>query len=154
YLDFLVRHDHNFFRLWVWEQSAWVPWTSEKLWFSPLPYQRTGPGTALDGKPQFNLRAWNSQYFQRLRARIREAGDLGIYVSVMLFNGWSVDVKPMTPALQRKGLGDPWPGHPFHPDNNIHGIDGGGRGKVHTLQNPAVTELQKAYVRKMIDTVG
>jgi hypothetical protein len=156
YLDFLVRHDHNFFRLFVWEQSAWVPWSREKVWFTPLPYQRTGPGTALDGEPRFNLRAWNPQYVQRLRARVREAGDLGIYVSVMLFNGWSVDGKrsAMTAKLQKNGLGDPWRGHPFNPDNNINGIDGGGWGKVHTLQNPTVTELQKAYVRKVTDTVG
>ena len=25
YLDFLDRHNHNFIRLWVWEQAAWDP---------------------------------------------------------------------------------------------------------------------------------
>lgn len=156
YLDFLVRHGHNFFRLYVWEEAAGVPWSGEKVWFAPLPYARTGPGTASDGYPRFNLREWNPQYFERLRTRVRQAGERGVYVSVMLFNGWSVDGKrsAMTAELQKRGLGDPWRGHPFNSDNNMNGIDAGGWGKVHTLQNLAITELQKAYVRKVIDTVG
>ena len=156
YLDFLVQHDHNFFRLYVWEQAAGVPWSSEHVYFTPLPYQRTGPGDALDGRPKFNLRVWNPVYFQRLRERVQRAGQRGIYVSVMLFNGWSVDGKrsAMTATLQENGLGDPWLGHPFHRDNNVNGIDGGAMGEVHTLRNKAVTDLQKAYVEKVIDTVG
>lgn len=161
YLDFLVRHGHNFFRLYVWEQAAGVPWTNEEIWFRPMPYQRTGPGLALDGKPRFDLRRWNPEYFERLRARVREAGDRGIYVSVMLFNGWSVDNKSsaMSDARRRRGLGNPWRGHPFNRANNINGIDAALVGDdegigAHTLHNPNVTELQKAYVRKVIDTVG
>lgn len=156
YLEFLADHGHNFFRLYVWEQAFGVPWTGRPVWFSPLPYQRTGPGMALDGRPRFNLHAWNPDYFQRLRERVQEAGNRGIYVSVMLFNGWSVDAKSgaMTDGLRRQGLGDPWKGHPFNPQNNVNGIDGGAGGLVHSLGNPLVTELQKAYVRKVIDTVG
>ncbi len=49
--------------------------------------------------------------------------------------------------------------HPFNEANNINGIDGDpdndGEGKeVHTLQVPAVTRLQEAYVRKVIDTLN
>ena len=156
YLDLLTRHGHNFIRLYVWEQASGVAWTNEPVWFSPLPYLRTGPGTALDGLPRFNLKKWNEDYFTRLRSRVQEAGEKGIYVSVMLFDGWSVDGKRdgIPQDVQKRGLGDPWRGHPFHRGNNLNGIDGGEWGQVHTLRNPEAAQLQKAYVRKVIDTVG
>jgi hypothetical protein len=51
YLNFLQQYDHNFVRLWAWEQAAWSNESSAKITFDPLPYQRRGPGTALDGRP-------------------------------------------------------------------------------------------------------
>ena len=52
-----------------------------------------------------------------------------------------------------------WRGHPFHPGNNINGIDAGvegdrNTGKPHSLANPAVNEIQAAYIRKVVDTVN
>jgi hypothetical protein len=45
YLDFLVKNNHNFFRLYAWEQSHWFPdspvKSAEGAWFAPLPYVRT-----------------------------------------------------------------------------------------------------------------
>jgi hypothetical protein len=66
----------------------------------------------------------------------------------MLFEGW---------AMQR--VEDGWKLHPFHPKNNINGVNGdsNGNGKgleVHELAVSAVTEIQKAYIRKVIDTVN
>jgi hypothetical protein len=135
----------------VWEQAAWGPWTADKIEFDPLPYQRTGHGVALDGGPKFDLSQFNQAYFDRLRERVVAAGNRGIYVSVMLFQGWSIDKKPNRP-------GNPWPGHPFHRNNNINGVDGdlndNGQGEeIHTLLVPRITALQEAYVRKVIDTV-
>jgi Family of unknown function (DUF6298) len=152
YLDFLERHGHNFIRLYVWEQAAWFPGTQEKVVIAPLPYLRPGPGKALDGGPRFDLTQFNPAYFSRLRERVQAAGARGIYVSVMLFDGWSLELKGRT-------VGNPWRGHPFNRSNNINGIDGDtdgdGEGKeVHTLINPAVTALQKAYIRHVIDTIG
>lgn len=151
YLDWFQRYQHNFIRLWVWEQAAWAPWTTSKIVFSPLPYLRTGPGRALDGEPKFDLAKFNEEYFDRLRNRVSAAGDRGIYVSVMLFQGWSHK------KLDKPG--DPWPGHPFHKDNNINGINGDPNGdgngwEVHTLRVPAITRLQEAYVRKVVDTLN
>ena len=76
------------------------------------------------------------------------ARDRGIYVSVMLFEGWGLQFSPGA-----------WEGHPFNPKNNINGIDGDtnadGKGiEVHELGNKAVTEIQEAYIRKVIDTVN
>jgi hypothetical protein len=153
YLSFLQANHHNFFRLWTWEQAKGAPWTSAGIWFAPMPYQRTGSQNALDGKPQFDLTKFNQAYFDRLRERVIQAGDRGIYVSIMLFDGWSIENKGTGP-------GNPWPGHPFNFYNNINNeIDGdlnhNGQGEeTHTLQSPAITTLQEAYVRKVIDTVN
>ena len=152
YLALLKQKNHNFIRLWVWEQAAWAPWTTEKVEFYPVPYARPGPGVALDGSPKFDLTQFNQAYFDRLRTRVQAAGDHGIYVSVMLFQGWSVGKKPDNP-------GNPWKGHPFNRQNNINGIDGdrdgnGEGAEVHTLQLPAITALQERYVRKVMDTLG
>jgi hypothetical protein len=153
YLDFLVRHDHNFIRLWRWELVMWDTKannekTAKHLVAAPHPWARTGPGSALDGKSKFNLDRFDDAYFQRLRQRVRAARDRGICVSVMLFEGW---------GLQH--VADAWKAHPFHPSNHVNGLDADldrdGRGlEVHTLRVPAVTRAQEAYVRKVIDVVN
>lgn len=152
YLDFLQKHHHNFVRLWTEEEMEWEIEQKSKPAVRnvmiPLPWARTGPGVARDGKPRFDLSQFNPAYFDRLRSRVQDAGRRGIYVSVMLFEGW---------VQQQKGRR--WKDHPFHPDNNINNIDGDadgdGRGTdVHMLANPAVTRLQEAYVRHVLDAVG
>jgi hypothetical protein len=151
YLDFLAKYNHNFIRLWAWEGAAWwYQGGQNDEYYVPLAYARTGPGKASDGKPKFDLEKFNPEYFDRLRSRVIAARDRGIYVGVMLFQGWSI---------YNHDYGNPWPLHPFNQANNINGINGDpdkdGQGKeVHTLQVPAVTRLQEAYVRKVIDTVN
>ena len=156
YLNFLEAHHHNFFRLWTWEQSRWAAETSdENYWFHPMPYERTGPGTALDGKLKFDLTRFDQTYFDRMRQRIMVAGARGIYVSIMLFDGWSVG--PGDPQYGA-GKNNPWKGHPFNKNNNINGIngdpDGNNIGETQNLSIQSVTTLQEAYVRKVIDTVN
>jgi uncharacterized protein YjdB len=153
YLDFLNSHGHNFFRLWAWDQAKWTAEISSAYWFSPGPYLRSGPGTALDGKPKFDLTQFNQAYFDRLRQRVSDAGARGIYVSVMLFDGWSVGTKGGS------ALNNPWKGHPYNAANNINGIDPDtnhdGLGyESQTLGNSSVTALEDAYVRKVIDAVN
>jgi Family of unknown function (DUF6298) len=149
YLNFLQQYEHNFVRLWAWEQAAWTNESTAKIIFDPLPYQRKGPGTALDGGRKFDLTRFNQAYFDRLRSRVVEAGQRGIYVSVMLFQGFSSQRKAM-------GGGNPWAGHPFNVRNNINGINGDPSGndngeEVHSLTVPVITSLQEAYVRKVVD---
>lgn len=158
YVAMLERHGHNFIRLWAWEQAAWFPSCMEKYVIAPLAYSRTGPGTALDGKPKFDLTRLDPEYFSRLRSRVAAAGERGIYVSVMLFQGWSIMKKDL--GGRKKHLpGNPWPGHPFNRENNVNGVDGDANGngegeEVHTLALPVVTRLQEAYIGKVIDTVN
>jgi len=152
YLDLLARHGHNFIRLYVWEQAAWFPGTEEKIVIAPLSYLRTGPGVALDGSPRFDLTRFNPAYFRRLRERVEAAAARGFYVSVMLFDGWSIELKG-------ERVGNPWRGHPFNRENNINRIDGDtngdGEGKeTHTLANPPVVALQKIYLKKVVETLS
>lgn len=153
YLDFLQRHNHNFTRLWVWEQARWSDEVSYSHWFSPTLYSRTGPGSGADGGLKFDLSKLNPAYFARLRQRVIDAGSRGIYVSVMLFDGWSVERKPGSSTA------NPWLAHPFNRANNINGIDGDPNGdasgsEIQTLAIPAITALQETYVRAVIDAVN
>ncbi len=153
FLRFLQQYNHNFFRLWAWEGTSWVLPDSTVLGLDPLPFARTGPGKARDGRLKFDPTKLNQAYFDRIRRRVVAAGERGIYVAVMLFQGFSVSRK------SRRRKSTPWDNHPFHKDNNTLGIDGDANGdgegyEVHTLDDPAITGLQEAYVRKVIDTVG
>ncbi|SRR6266480_3923219 len=150
YLDFLVAHHHNFFRLWRWEAPKWTDAQPKGVikFCEPHPWMRTGPGTAVDGKPKFDLTKFNPGYFDRMRSRIIAARDRGIYVSVMLFEGWELQFT------------DAWTYHPFNHANNINGIDGAESGEareLNTLQNSAmgkrVLDTQDAFLRKVVDTV-
>ncbi|MGH9847259.1 MAG: hypothetical protein ACREEM_51845, partial [Blastocatellia bacterium] len=96
YLDWMKKYDHNFMRLWAWDNLIWdrganLSHAPDKtiLHVAPFPWARTGPEQASDGKPKFNLTKFDPEYFRRLRARTEAAGARGIYVSVMLFEGWS-----------------------------------------------------------------
>lgn len=160
WLDFIESYNHNFFRLWTWEQSQWLVDWKDPLYFSPSRYQRTGPGYALDGKPKFDLTKFNEAYFQRLRDRVVAAGDRGMHVSVMLFNGWSVSKQKGSYALA-----NPWEAHPFNAANNINAVngdpDGDGSGdeiqRLSTRQPGAVplyTAYEEAFVRKVVDTLN
>jgi uncharacterized protein YjdB len=153
YLNFLQSHNHNFTRLWVWEQAKWSDEVAYDHWISPTLYVRTGPGNGADGGLKFDLNQINPAYLARLRQRVIDAGAKGIYVSVMLFDGWSVTTKP------GYAQANPWMAHPFNSANNINGINGDTNGdlsgrETQDLSIPAVTALQEAYVRAVVDAVN
>ncbi len=151
YLDFLEGYGHNFTRLWTQEVAIHGSESDGVTYhIAPMPYRRTGPGKALDGHPKFNLTQLDPEYFERLRSRAIAAGGRGIYVSVMLFEGW---------GIQFHKAPWNWAGHPMNRKNNINGIDGDPNKKknglaCHTLDIPAITKIQEAYVRKVVDTVN
>lgn len=154
YLDFMGSYNHNFMRFWMFEQPQGASWTEARIIFDPLPWARSGPGTAADGMPKFDLNTWNEAYFERMRKRVIAARECGIYCAIMLFQGWSLH---KTSAK----YGDPWPFHPFNVANNINGInvpytkvDDDEHPCLHSLLNPDVLRCQEAYVRKVIDTVN
>jgi uncharacterized protein DUF6298 len=159
YLDFMEEYGHNFMRLWIWEHAQWMQFVPSDtcIRYKPIAYQRTGPGKAVDGKPRYDLTRFNQEYFHRLRQRVLKAGQRGIFVSVMLFQGFSVEQKGTRGVDTSKG--NAWQGHPFNAANNINGLNGDansdGEGQeVHTMQIPPVLRQQKAYIKKVIDTVN
>ncbi|MBI4664277.1 MAG: hypothetical protein HY735_36235 [Verrucomicrobia bacterium] len=162
YLDFLEKHHHNFIRLWAWDSVVWDTRANARLGkdfvhkVAPLPWARIGPGHALDGKPKFDLTKYDPTYFERLRTRVSAAGRRGIYVSVMLFEGWGLYHANRGRAAP---TGWAWQSHPFHPENNINGINADTdraslSGEVHSLKNAAANQIQAAYIRKVVDTVN
>ncbi|MBA5862730.1 MAG: hypothetical protein GDA65_08490 [Nitrospira sp. CR1.1] len=151
YLDRLASLHHNFIRLWVTElirlEGGWLanPPANEND-VEPLLYLRTGPGLALDGRPRLDLSRFNPAYFDRLRSRVIQAGQRGMYVSVMFFQGFSV----VTP--------DAWKAHPLNGSNNVNGIDGDANGdglgmEVHRSPGVQVSQVQEAYVKQVLETL-
>src|SRR5262245_14905171 len=131
YLDSLQKQNQNFTRAWAGEHS---------------PYERTGPGLALDGGPKFDLTRFNQAYFDQLRSCVVQAAQRGIYVSVMLFEGFSTQKK--------LGRVDP-----LQPLNNINGINGdpnrnGSNEELFSLTYPSLLALQEAFLRKVVDTLN
>jgi hypothetical protein len=146
YLAFLTDHGHNFIRLWRWEQfKSQAAGGNFHLCMTPQPWLRTGPGTAKDGKPRFDLSTFDPAYFGRLRDRVITAGNEGIYVAVMLFDGWALHLSPPPDNVE---------GHPFHAANNVNGI---GIASIVDHQvlplDPRVQAIQEAYIRQVVDTV-
>ncbi len=147
YLDFLQQQKHNFTRLWAWQQTP----LAAKSPSLTLAYERTGPELALDGGPKFDLLRLNQDYFDQLRARVVQAAERGVYVSVVLFQTSYGQTKQN--QLQS------WSANPFNRDNNVNGIDGdtnrdGIGDEAFTLTIPAITTQQEAYIRKIVDTLN
>jgi hypothetical protein len=112
---------------------------------TPQPWPRSGPGSASDGKPKFDLATFDTAYFDRLRECVTAAGNEGIYVGVMLFDGWALHLSPAPDNVA---------GHPCYAANNINGI------RITSIVDyqvlplaPGIQELQEAYIRQVVDTV-
>jgi len=153
FLQMMQDYGHNFLRFWQFHmQTKCAPWNKRSTLFYPQPFLRTGPGLAADGKPKFDLTKPNPEYYERLRKRVEMAGEKGIYVSVMLFEAWAF--KWATPDQ------NPWLYHPFHPNNNINGVDDdpcmpdGRAWKMFSLQCPKIFNAQKEYIKKVIDCLN
>jgi hypothetical protein len=146
YLDFLANHGHNFVRLWRWEQfKSQAAGGDFHLCMTPQPWARSGPGAAKDGKPKFDLDRFDEAFFGRLRDRVAAADERGIYVAVMLFDGFGLHLSPAPDQVE---------GHPFFAANNVNDI---GIGSILDYQvlplDPRVQQLQEAYLRKVVDTL-
>jgi hypothetical protein len=147
HLEFMKERNLNYLRNWIIFSTGGGP-TSVA---SPMPYARTGPGTALDGQPKFDLRRFDETYFKRLHDRIRLAQDQGIVVSVMLFEVYGFNANVKDKAL--------WDGNIFNGKNNVDGIDADPNGDSIGLEffygnDPKLRQIQRDYVTKVIDSVN
>ncbi len=150
YLQFLEDHHHNFIRLWHWELPAWNEddaLLDKRNFSSPHPWVRVGTELAKDGKPKFDFTQFDPAYFALLRERTLAAQKSGIYVSIMLFEGWAMQF-----------IKNAWSTHPFNPANHLGALAGppaDAKGvEIYELKYPEITALQEAYVRKVIETIG
>src|SRR5262249_41618704 len=99
-----------------------------------------------DGGLKFDLTRFNQAYFDQLRSRVLEAAQRGIYVSVMLFEGFNTQKK--------LGRVDP-----LQQLNNINGINGdpnrdGSNEELFSLTHPSLLALEEAFLRKVVDTLN
>ena len=149
YVNFLKAHGHNATILWKKDLPTYCNWGAGGTWhMSPFPWPRTGgaSGTqmASDGLRAFDLSQFNQAYFDRLRARALQLQQNGIYAIVQLFDGLGL--------LSNRCSTD---GYPFSAGNNVNGISDGGGANSMTMSAPnAITNIQDAYVQKVIDTVN
>jgi len=149
FVNMLVAHNHNFTLLWATELPKFhgLPTRagpSPDFTVTPQPWQRVGPANATDGKPQFDLTKFNQEYFDRLRKRTAELNAAGIYAGIYLFTGEWLNL-----------FRCPTDGYPFTGGNNVNGIDDGGGIASVTMTAPnAITAVQDAYARKLVDTLN
>jgi hypothetical protein len=154
FVKFLTAHGLNFTLLWTVEMPHFcgLPSTASSppdFTVSPLPWNRTGPGTATDGGLKFDLAKFNQAFFERLRTRTQALNKAGIYVGVYLFTGEFLNVFRCS--------GD---GYPLTGANNINGIDDGytggkeGIGSITMTAPNTITRFQDTYVEKVIDTLN
>jgi hypothetical protein len=146
YLRILTERGHNLIRLWRWEQfRSQAAAGNYHLDMFPQPWARTGPGTAKDSGPRFDLDRFDEAFFDRLRRRVEQAGELGIYVDVLLFDGWALHLIPPPDHID---------GHPFHAANKVNGV---GAESIDDLQvlplAPQVEAIQRAFVHRVVDTL-
>lgn len=158
--DSLVTDGLNFARLWVhsdqtsWGEAAWYATGGEpRVPTLQLPWLRTGVSTnctpgycVMIGR--YDLDSWNEAFFTRVRQRVLAARAKGIKVAINLFDAWGANQTTYQAFSS-----------PFASGNNEQGItcDANANGKceeVHTLSNVLITPYQRAYVKKMVDTLG
>jgi hypothetical protein len=149
YVNFLKSHGHNVTILWRKDLPTYCGWGAGGTWhMTPFPWQRTGGsgGTqvASDGLPAFDLTQFNQVYFDRLRSRVIQLQQNGIYAIVELFDGLGLS--------NNRCSSD---GYPFTGGNNVNGVDDGGGANSMTMGSPnTITNYQDAFVQKVIDTLN
>jgi len=144
FINNMVAKNHNFLRLLGLDAPYAYHLVGTAGAITPTPFLRTGPGLASDGLPKFDLSQLNQAYFDRLRARVTEAGSKGIYVSIMLTTGIFVETQDnFTYSMYR------------YPSNNINSeLSSLTNSTQYTLSNPAWVNYVDAYVDKVVDTVN
>jgi len=144
FTDNMAAKNHNFLRLWALDAPYAYHLDGTSGAITPTPFLRTGPGLAADGLPKFDLSKLNQAYFDRLRARVVEAGNKGIYVSVMLTNGIFVEnPNNFTYSMYR------------NPANNINSeLSSLTNLTQYTMTNSSWVRYMETYVDKVVDTVN
>lgn len=101
------------------------------------PFVRTGPGTAHDGQPKYDLDQWNPEFFERLHRFLGLASEYGIIVEVTLLSN------TYAPSI--------WSLNPLHNENNVNGLEAIQWPEYVTMRHPRLLEYQLRHVRKIVE---
>ena len=115
-----------------------------------LPYLRLGPGRAVDGKLRFDLDRFDPSHFEYWRRVIRDAGEKGIVVQLVLFDSWH---------LNQADRGNGWGRilDPYYGKNNVNGVtfDLEDEASWHRSESSsAVYRRQQALVDEVVEELG
>jgi hypothetical protein len=151
FVTFMKQHGQNATILWRKDLPQYCNWNvSGSVWnMGPWPWLRPGPGVATDSGPKFDLTQLNQAYFDRLRSRVQQLQQNGMYAIVELF-----DANQLT--FSRCSTD----GYPFTGTNNINGVDDGytsgasGMSSVTMSGANAVSGYQDTYLKKVMDTLN
>jgi hypothetical protein len=92
------------------------------------------------GGNRFDLDRWDPAYLDRLRGFLGAASERGVVVELVLFCPFYGD--------------EMWALSPMNAANNVNGIGALPRDQVYTLQDGALTAVQEAMARKLVETVS
>jgi hypothetical protein len=104
------------------------------------PWARSTTPGAADGGNKFDLTQWDEAYFRRLKDFLSEASRRGIVVEFSLFCVLYND--------------DLWNFSPMNARNNVNGIGDMPKEEVLTLHDSALTRVQEAMVRKIVEEIN
>ncbi len=143
YLDELARNHLNLTRTWTGTYREVVgnfSIANNTLAPAPdrfiAPWPRSDSPGALDGGNRFDLTKWNTAYFDRLKAFLREAGRRGIVVEITLF----------CPYYEESM----WAVSPLNPKNSVNGVEEMPRSEALTMRHPALVAIEDALVKKLV----
>ena len=100
------------------------------------PWGRSEAGGYANGGNKFDLTKWDEKYFERLRDFVGTASVNNVVVELVLFCPFYEEAM--------------WRLSPMNIVNNINGIGDMQRTEVYTLKHPALLEVQKQMVRKIV----
>jgi hypothetical protein len=99
------------------------------------PWARSETPGASDGGKKFDLAKWDEAYFARLKAFLKQSGERGIVVELVLFCTMYDD--------------NVWNASPMNARNNVNGIGGGGKHEVFNATDKDLLKTQTALARKL-----
>lgn len=104
------------------------------------PFERVGPGVALDLQPKYDLQRPNPEFFDRLHRFLSLASDYGIIVELVLLSN------TYAPGV--------WDLNPLNAANNVNDVEAIPWHDYNTLNNPKLVAYQEIHVRRIVQEVN
>jgi hypothetical protein len=101
------------------------------------PFERTGPGLAMDGEPKYDLDRWNGEFFDRLHRFLSLASHHGIVVEIVLLSNTYGD-----------GI---WAINPLNGRNNVNSLADIAWPEYMSLRHAELLARQVRHVRKIVE---